>query len=200
VPLVGKVTIRIGNSCGVEASKRVHAKFIHKAYTTDRLNTSQDAFKGWDIRLATGRWSVLLLFLAQLLRVEGVLKRYWNADKFAFNKAMHGDGDEMLDDKLLDKTPCATTYPTLRSTKSFRLTLLGNNFCLACQLSAFEATMLQSSASLEDFVDHNVGFADGAQDHGAFEKHILLVLRRDASEFARSVGVCILVGRGVLVP
>jgi hypothetical protein len=68
---------------------------------------------------------VLLLFLAQLLRVEGVLKRYWNADKFAFNKAMHGDGDEMLDDKLLDKTPCATTYPTLRSTKSFRLTLLG---------------------------------------------------------------------------
>ena len=62
------------------------------------------ALSGWDVRLSTGRWSVLLLFLAHLLRIEGVLKQFWDSRKFCFDRrgSTRAVDEETLDEQMLD--------------------------------------------------------------------------------------------------
>ena len=72
-----------------------------------RLSISvTSAPRGWDVMLSTGRWSVVQLGLGCLLRVEGVLKKYFDVAKFSVNETAAARTDvDVVDDKLLKRTP-----------------------------------------------------------------------------------------------
>lgn len=80
--------------CRLLSRKWLRKRFFATCLSSPDAAMHQETFKGFNAHVHTGRWGSVLSAVAELLRVQAPLRRFWSAARFSMGGQMHEEDAE----------------------------------------------------------------------------------------------------------